>query len=260
MRSLYIVTSLLIGILISGCQMTPTKLPEGVTPVAATWLYGRYTLPRDVTIKGASQTYQQTAGEPTWTDLAGSTVRPGNKVPVVLYMHGCKGFSRQGERFRDLMTSEGYAFFAPDSFQRPGRRQCGKQGRLQERVSLRKEEVQYAFEQIRNLSWVDQSRVILMGFSEGGNTTDNWSEPGFAAHIIMGSACTLVGGSPAAPLGIPVLAVVGSNDEYRPGKSCDIERTVGGSQSIVLPGVRHSVAQYPETQKAIRHFLKRCCA
>lgn len=38
------------------------------------------------------------------------------------------------------------------------------------------------------------------------------------------------------------------------------QRTVGGSRSIVLPGVGHSVAQYPETQKAIKQFLQQCCS
>lgn len=243
---------------LGGCQTTPTKLPDGVTPTAATWLYGRHTLPATATKTGVVRTFQQSPGDPLWTELAESEIG-SSKVPVILYMHGCNGFRGEGRRFRELLTAEGYAFFAPDSFQRPGRKECSQQGRLRDRVSLRLQEVRYALDQIRNMSWVDQDRIILMGFSEGGNTTDNWSEAGFAAHIIIGSACTLVGGMPAAPVGTPVLAVVGSNDRFRPGKSCKIDRTVGGSQSIVLPGRGHSIARYSETKDAVREFLGRCC-
>ena len=113
---------------------------------------------------------------------------------------------------------------------------------------------------MKELSWVDQDRLVLMGFSEGGNTTDNWSKSGFRGHLVMGSACTLVGGKPAAPVGTPVLAVVGSNDEYRPGKSCRIDESDGMSKSIVLPGVGHKIAPYPETQEAISVFLRKCCS
>lgn len=148
----------------------------------------------------------------------------------------------------------------PDSFKRLGRRECGQEGDLRYRVSLRTEEVEYALERIRELPWVDQKRIILMGFSEGGNTTDNWSKPGFAAHIIIGSACTLVGGEPAAPEGVPVLAIVGEYDEYRPRQSCKVKRTVGGSKSITIPRAPHSIAEYTETQEAIKVFLSQCCS
>jgi dienelactone hydrolase len=148
----------------------------------------------------------------------------------------------------------------PDSFQRPGRKECDAEGSLKHRVSLRTQEVEYALARIRELSWVDQQRVILMGFSEGGNTTDNWSRKGFAAHIVIGSACALVGGAPAAPEGVPVLAIVGSKDEFRPGLSCKIERTIRGSKSIVIPGAGHSIAGYGKTRNAIRTFLSQCCS
>ena len=251
---------LLAAVVLLGCQSNLTQLPAGVTPVQATWLYGKYTIPAKYVDSNKTLTFQQSVGEPQWSDVAAASLKSGAKMPVVLYMHGCKGMSRQAELFRDLLVSEGYAVFMPDSFQRPGRKQCGEQGKLRDRVALRTREVEFALAQIKQLSWVDQSRLMLMGFSEGGNTTDNWSKPGFASHLIMGSACTLVGGKPAAPAGTPVLAVVGSNDEYRPGKSCRVDESDGISMSIVISGAGHSVAQYPETQQAIRSFLQKCCS
>ncbi|GAB4349253.1 MAG: hypothetical protein Kow006_10700 [Gammaproteobacteria bacterium] len=251
---------LLLSVLaLSGCQTTYLKLPVGVTPVQATWLYGTYIIPAAYTNGNKPVTFQQNVGEIPWVKLATSNIKPGSKVPVILYLHGCKGISHQAELFSKQLVSQGYAFFIPDSFKRPWRSQCGAQGNLNARVRLRTEEVEYALEQIKKLPWVDQNRLILMGFSEGGNTVDNWSKPGFSAHIIVGSACTLVGGKPAAPAGTPVLAIVGSNDEYRPGKSCRIDESDGISKSVVIQGAGHSVAQYPQAQKAIRSFLLGCC-
>ncbi len=251
--------SLSLLLLLGGCQTAPVKLPDGVSPVAATWLNGRYTIPGEHLADGRQVTFQQAVDAPAWTSLVATRIRPGVQVPVVLYMHGCTGWSHQDDVYRTLLTAEGYAVFMPNSFARPGRRRCREQGALADRVTLRTAEVEYALAQIHELEWVDRDRVILMGYSEGGNTTDNWSKPGFAAHMIMGSACTLVGGSPAAPQGVPVLAVVGENDSYRPGLSCFVERTVGGSESIVIPGGKHAVAEYPQTQQAIRTFLSACC-
>lgn len=251
---------ILFGLLFAGCQTNPTKLPVGVSPVQATWLYGKFTIPPAFTKSGLPVTYRQSVGDPGWTQLAVANIKPGLKVPVVLYMHGCKGISRQADRYSKLLNSEGFAVFMPDSFQRPGRLACREQGTLQERVALRTQEVDYALSQIKQLSWVNQNRVMLMGFSEGGNTVDNWSKPGFAAYLIMSSACTLVGGAPAVPAGVPVLAIVGSNDQFRPGESCTIDRADGMSQSIVIKGAGHTVAQYPATQKAIRTFLHKCCS
>ena len=206
-----------------------------------------------------TMTLQQGIDDADWTTVAESLIKPGVKIPVVMYLHGCKGMSKQADQYRSLLLSEDYAVFMPDSFKRPGRRQCGFQGSLQNRVALRTQEVEYALTQIAELGWVDKERLVLMGFSEGGNTTDNWSKPGFAGHLIMGSACTLVGGTPNAPQGTPVLAVVGSRDSYRPGLSCSIDESDGISKSIVLDGKGHGVAQYPQTQNAIRLFLDQCC-
>lgn len=234
-------------------------LPEGVTPVMATWRYGDYAIPSTFTKSGNIEKFNASPGDPLWTTSAEKKLKPGVKVPVVLYLHGCGGI-HEGYQYQRLLLAQGYAVFMPDSFKRPGRRKCREEGTLWQRVRMRTEELEYALDRIRELPWVDQKRIILMGHSEGGNTTDNWSKPGFAAHIIIGSACTLVGGKPAAPEGVPVLAMVGEYDEFRPGMSCKVKRTVGGSKSIIIPGAPHRIAGYPETQEAIKVFLRQCCS
>lgn len=250
--------SLLIGVavLLAACQ----SLPAGVSSVQATWRYGQYSVPGTYTRNHTDQFYKPELGGPDWTISASADIQPGARVPVVVYLHGCAGIGHQAALYRKLLMSEGYAVFMPDSFARPGRRKCRDEGPLYQRVRLRKQEIAYASEQLRLLPWVDHQRTILMGFSEGGNAVDNWSDSRFRAEIITGSACTLVGGKPAAPAGVAVLAIVGAQDRYRPGKSCTITRTVGGSRSIVIPGANHEVADYAQTRDAITQFLRKCCS
>ena len=76
---------------------------------------------------------------------------------------------------------------------------CNQQGTLAKRVTLRTQDVELALQQLRLIEWVGKARAILVGYSEGGNTTGNWSQPGSAAHMSMASACTSVGDKPAAP-------------------------------------------------------------
>jgi dienelactone hydrolase len=246
--------------LLAACQSTRTDLPKGMTPVMATWFEATHSLPPSKTKSGTEENFRAKFGDPSWRKQVGELLKnPEAKLPAVLYLHGCAGIRNNAYRYQELLNSEGYVVFMPDSFKR-GRLKCRAEGTLSYRVGMRPQEVKYALSRIRKIPWIDQNRVILMGHSEGGNTTDNWSQRGFAAHIISGSACTLVFGFPAAPEGIPVLAMVGENDETRPGLSCTVRRTIGGSKSIIIPGAGHVISQFPETQEAIKRFLRECCS
>jgi dienelactone hydrolase len=144
---------------------------------------------------------------------------------------------------------KGYAVFEPDSFARPGREPCGENV-----MDKRLEELGYAREMIRDLSWVDQERVYLMGISEGGAAVAAWGQPGFAAHIITLANCN--GGRPKAPEGVPVLAIIGEKDDYYAGTSCNVIRKINGSRSMVIPDGLHAILDAPEVEQAIEEFLE----
>lgn len=246
---------LTLSLFLASCK----TLPEGVSPHLATWLYGEHTLPSSITKSNEVEKYKPRYNKTGMSDNTESLIKPGVKVPAVVYMHGCAGISAEAYNFKKIMLSHGYAVFMPDSFARPGREKLCDQGGMNERVAMRHREVSTALTEIRKLSWVDQTNVILMGFSEGGNTTDSWYNDDFKALIVIGSACTNSGGSPSAPGNVPVLAIVGELDHYRPGMSCKITRRVGGSKSIVINGANHWISHEPETVKAISRFLNKCC-
>lgn len=246
-----------LSILVSSCE----SLPKGVSSVEATWLYGQFALPETATVTGKTELFKPSYADEQWTISVKKLLKPNIKLPIAIHMHGCGGIDEKDDAYayREILLSQGYGVFMPDSFQRPGRvRLCG-QGGMHERIALRQSEIVYALKEIRRLMWVDQERLVLMGFSEGGNATDNWYTDDFAGLIILGSACTHSGGSPSAPSEVPVLAIVGEADDYRPGMSCTINRSVSGSKSIIISGADHWIALYAQTEKSIIQFLKRCC-
>lgn len=247
---------LVTSFILASCQ----TLPKGVTPHMATWLYGEHTLPSSLTKSGSPETYKPSYKNAVLSSNVKNIIIPNVKVPAAIYMHGCAGIKDEGYNYKSIMLSQGFAFFMPDSFARPGRAKLCGTGGMNERVAMRHREVSTALKEIRKLPWIDQKKVILMGFSEGGNTTDSWYNDDFSALIVLGSACTNSGGSPIAPDNVPVLAIVGEHDDYRPGLSCSITRTIGGSKSIIIKGADHWISHYSETEKSIIQFLGKCCS
>ena len=122
---------------------------------------------------------------------------------------------------------------------------------------MRHEEIGFALQQISKLDWIDRSRIVLAGFSEGGSAVSGYDGDGFVAHIIMGNDCKYDDGMPLAPRGVAVLNLVGANDE--PEDLCTIIREVGGSRAISLAGRGHGFAGAPEAIFAIAKFLEACC-
>ncbi len=233
-------------------------LPDGMSEAEATWLWGHYTVPGTITRDGSPYWYRYAhtdaakINHPAWTEVAKGHIRAGAKAPAALILHGCSGIDPGPTAYRLFFLERGYAIFEPDSFARPGREPCNW-SRRHETMARRAEEVAFAREKIRDLPWVDQDRVVLMGLSEGGAAVASWKQPGFVAHIVAADDCG--GKRPGAPEDTPVLAIVGEKDPYFMSSSCNVARDIKGSKSIVIPGAPHGVTGLPETGKALEEFL-----
>ena len=230
------------------------SLPEGVTPVMATWLWGYHTIPGSITDDGSPYWYAYPHTDaariidPPWTEAAAKHVKAGAKASAVLFLHGCSGLIRGGIGYRIMLVTEGYAVFEPDAFARPGY-SCDTSS-----IANRREEVAYALSMIRELPWVDQDHIILMGFSQGGTTVGSWEKPGFAAHVILMAPATS-----RAPANVPVLAVGGADDDYAEPQTYSVKGRAEPSNSILIAGVGHDILGNPDVKKAIRNFLRDCC-
>ncbi len=229
----------------SGCQ---TNVKDEAT-VHATWKYGLVSIPKEMTTDG-SRCVGSFASKKNRECL--EKISRDRKYPLIIFMHGCKGGLTGTSRnlvtnFRTL----GYAVVAPDSTVRLGRKpNCsgGRAGKGQV-MSLRASEIEYALQKIPTLDWVDESRLVLAGFSEGGNAVANYGgKDKFAGYIVMGWDCRY-GLSPSGP----VLAIQGARDPKMVGRCSVAFRE--NSTSIIVPNAGHGVDSYPETVAALRKFL-----
>ncbi|MDA7949442.1 MAG: hypothetical protein MPJ78_18430 [Hyphomicrobiaceae bacterium] len=248
-----------VGIMLAAAGLTFDGVKAADSPIVSTWKGGIHVLPASATRSGAVEKPAFKDGETVkqWrTRLTRELVKPDAKVPAVIYAHGCKG-PTAATAWAGLFNEFGFAVFAPDSFERPGRKQlCYRKGTAW-KVPMRQEEIRFALQQVRKLPWIDQDRVVLVGKSEGGRAVAEYKSGGFIAQIILAYDCKHKRRRPLAPKGVPVLNLVGAND--RREKLCRIKRKAGGSKAISLAGQRHSFEGDPNAKAAIATFLSACC-
>jgi len=204
-------------------------------------------------------------------ELAQYFARDGRRTyATVLYMHGCDGLS--GLTPLRAMARRGFAVIAPDSFARRYRpHQCDPEtrtGGLNLYVyDFRAAEITYALHRMRRLRWVDQSRLFLVGVSEGGLAAAHYKGDDFRARVIAEWTCNgaaIVRGLDA-PMDEPVLAVVHADDPWYRGAAAgggqrgDCGQYLGirpRSRSLVLRrGQGHEVMGDREGIAAILDFL-----
>jgi dienelactone hydrolase len=226
-----------------------TPLPDSITPLRATWLWGHHSIPGTITSDGSPYWYayphtdSSHIDDPPWTKVAARQVKAGMKAPAVIYLHGCTGMYRGGVGYRVLLLELGFAVFEPDAYARPGHTCDGSS------YSQRREEAAYALEQVRLLPWIQQDRVVLIGFSEGGRAAGSWSEPGFAAIVIAAAKA-----AHKAPEGTPVLAVAGANDKWAQPSSYSMDRVLP-SRAVLIQDASHEIISHPEFKSILKQFL-----
>jgi len=236
------------------------KLPPGTTPLAATWIQGNIFLPASALKNGSQGHLNVFAKSDDWAQkVKDEHLKVGVRLPAVIFLHGCTGF-HTGRRLVKYFLDEGFAAFAPNSFARPGREELCDKGEKDYRISLRREELKHALSKVREIDWVNSSRLVLAGFSEGSQAVSSWEGREFIAHVLLGTDCSWVGGSPDAPLEIPVLNLVGSNDEWGYWAGCSIsDKRPKGSKRVIVPGGDHAMTNSEIPRLAIAEFLKTCC-
>ncbi|MCG8547449.1 MAG: dienelactone hydrolase family protein [Alphaproteobacteria bacterium] len=258
--------------LLCGCQTNPSARapltrPDPSTPIAKnseikkTWVFSESMVPIPLT-RGPFARWIQIwtiKNEPWDAWVEREVLKPGIKVPVVIYAHGCYGLKgSHSQSYFAYFMHLGFLVIAPNSFARTGREEmCHRGGSHKQQMRL--EEIEYAFDQIKSVSWIDQDKIILAGHSEGGAAAANWWRDGVAAVIISGYHCRVTGGSPMAPNNVPVLNIVGEFDSNTGDDSCDVSSRGRGSKVAEISGAGHSLAKYPETRNEIREFLTICC-
>lgn len=180
--------------------------------------------------------------------------------PVVLYMHGCNGLGQADSRWGDYLRGLGYVVVQPDSFGRSRSPSCDPRsntvGLFPGVQSFRRQELNYAYEQIVNSAWTDPDRIFLMGHSEGGYTVSQVARSDFRGVVVSGYMCRF-GLLTSRP--VPVLTLNHEHDPWYPGgNGSDCADHFGlrpHAHSVVLPGSGHDTSGY-EGKEAVKRFLE----
>lgn len=244
----------------------PALLAEDPAELARTWERAWVALPGAAV--GATEAVIAGFWSAAHVQAALARVPPDAKLPVVVFLHGCTGIELEEGKYERLAPKLGFAIVFPDSFARRTRgRNCDpgdySDGQFPAAYPYRWAEARHARAELAKAPWVDQSRVVLAGFSEGGIATALYDGADYAAYLVTGWTCH----SPRAwmdglrvPEGAPLLAVVMKRDPWTdwPGWRGDCGAYMAGrgaARSFVVEGSGHAVLSYPEAQKTVREFL-----
>jgi dienelactone hydrolase len=182
-------------------------------------------------------------------------IKPG-KYPVIVFLHGCGG-----PRSPRTFQSFGAIVVAPNSF--AGGAACKADAAYMVKlVEGRYADVAYAAAQLKSVAWADPAKLVLAGYSNGGQTTASYAGDEFKARVIVAWTCN----NPRAPSqnGVkgkgPALAVLGTADDYY--KKIGISGDCGGalanraeSRSVLIKGGSHEILDHAETRAAVSAFL-----
>lgn len=231
------------------------------------------------TWRGATVVVPFSSADPAMADITGEmgeveplllSARLAPTLPVVVFLHGCNGLHRGYRVDLEFLRGLGYAVIAPDSFSRAYKptscdwrsKSAGSHPGV---IGFRLAEAEFAVEQVQRFPWVDSDRIVLMGQSEGGLTTANYTGDDVAARVILGWTCQI----PWPPLwgikgedDIPVLSVVSEGDRWfeRWFLRGDCGEDMDGfadARSVVIDGGTHHVLRRDAGRDAVADFLTR---
>lgn len=213
----------------------------------------------------------------TTSRLTGWTPSKGQKVPAVIYMHGCTGVW-DGTHYRvKLMADLGFLVVAPASLAREKRPQsCDHKthtgGMYRDVLPLRQNDAAYAIQRVRSLPYVDQNTVILMGLSEGGITAATYkarsANTRVTHRIIEGWPCH-AGWREYKGINAskdePVMSLYGvldpwfQNDWSRGHCGSFMNRNNGSASYVFKTGKlarEHELLEHSQPRQALRQFLQ----
>ncbi|MSP38205.1 MAG: dienelactone hydrolase family protein [Deltaproteobacteria bacterium] len=185
--------------------------------------------------------------------------------PAVAIMHDCSGLGPRSSgaplRWARELVEDGYVIVIPDSFSTRGHPGgvCTDASPSRNSVAPRRRafDAYAALAYLRTQSYVDGSRVGIMGGSHGGSTTlstitapERPKDPlaqekrrGFSAAVALYPGCAPYSGGYQATA--PLMILIGENDDWTPAEPCrnltQIAQRVGLPVSIkVYPGAHHA--------------------
>ena len=209
------------------------------------------------------------------SDLPIEALPVKEKLPIVIYLHGCSGVWWGTYIRLDFFAENGFAVIAPASFARAKYpKSCDpatkRAGLYRETLKMRQYDALNAIKNAKQLDWVDSRNIFLVGFSQGGITSATLStniDTTVNARVIEGWTCH-AGWSEYrginAPVSEPVLALVADQDpwfqdSWTRGSCGRYMNSENGSRSMVYRTgslmSKHSLLDDSDVQNRVLEFL-----
>ena len=209
-----------------------------------------------------------------WMDLP--KITSAERVPVVVFLHGSSGLGLEaiGE-WQLWLAGLGIASVAPDSFALPNRvtytSPIGKD--IYERLhALRASEIEIAVNAVKKVAWVDASRLVLAGTSEGATAVARYDGREFAARIVFSWSCEdnyfVETHGTRVIAEQPILNIISAVDPFfspanpwlgNPAARGHCAAAFSESKQaavVVIPGALHTLINLPQVRAVTRSFLE----
>ncbi|HZR87217.1 MAG TPA: hypothetical protein VFB02_10445 [Bradyrhizobium sp.] len=245
---------------IKGSTLSPTP-----ANLALTWDRAHLVLPAGL------------AAGKRWQGAPAMAPEIAGKAPLVILLHGSSGIAPAVTEFQNwLADALGVASVAPDSLAIPDRltytSPVGKD--IYERVhALRLAELEHALQASRAWVWVDRSRIILAGTSEGAVAASRYAGTESAARLIYSWSCErnyfVDEPRPGFRADEPVLNAISARDPYFSTRNAwNGDYAVTGTCAAALEGKAnstvyvvdadvHTILNREEVRQVTAAFLKR---
>src|SRR6478672_6093277 len=174
------------------------------------------------------------------------------RLPVVVLMHGSSGVGATMEAWVHQFNRMGISTFVIDGFSGRGLTAVGPNQALLGRLNLIVD-IYRSLEILAKHPRVDPDRIVLMGFSRGGQAAlyasldrfnKLWNKSGvqFAAYIPFYPDCSTTYQTDTEVAARPIRIFHGTPDDYNPVKSCKafVERLKAAGRDVVL-------TEYPDS-------------
>lgn len=192
------------------------------------------------------------AGKPVTVAGEFRVAQGTGKMPVVVLMHGSSGVGATTEAWVHAFNAMGVSTFVIDGFTGRGLTVVGPNQALLGRLNLIID-IYRSLEILAKHPRVDPDRIVLMGFSRGGQAAlyaslerfnKLWNKSGvqFAAYIPFYPDCSTTYQTDTEVAARPIRIFHGTPDDYNPVKSCKafVERLKAAGRDVVL-------TEYPDS-------------
>jgi dienelactone hydrolase len=234
------------GVLLAGCEADAQSMPKDVATRVELYAIPSLTISDQQFLTGDSN------GTPVTVAAELRIAQGTERLPVVVLMHGSSGVGANTEPWVHQFNSMGISTFVIDGFSGRGLTVVGPNQALLGRLNLIVD-IYRSLEILAKHPRVDPDRIVLMGFSRGGQAAlyasldrfnKLWNKSGvqFAGYIPFYPDCSTTYATDTEVSNRPIRIFHGTPDDYNPVASCKayVARLQDAKRDVVL-------TEYPDS-------------